>query len=149
MQTHFCLECVSLLCLLVTGRPRHVCAWDSHHVCIMCASCVCHVCVVCIVRIMCASCVCRVCHVCIVYTSCAHHVCIVYSSVFDVEWILMVCNTNVASYVAYYPACYALIIINLQVAACELLHAMVLFLIGKSAQPAMQKKVEVTGNEKG
>ena len=61
----------------------------------------------------------------------------------------MVCNINVANCVTYYPACYALIIIDLQVAACELLHAMVLFLIGKSAQPAVQKKVEVTENEKG
>ena len=39
-------------------------------------------------------------------------------------------------------------IIDLQVAACELLHAMVLFLIGKSAQPAAQKKVEITVNGK-
>ena len=80
--------------------------------------------------------------------SCVHHVCIMCSSVSHVEWLLMVCSTPIASCVVYYPACYSLILINLQVAACELLHAMVLFLIGKSAQPAVQKKVEVTGNGK-
>ena len=30
-----------------------------------------------------------------------------------------------------------------QIAACELLHALVLFIIGKSAQPALQKKVDM------
>lgn len=79
--------------------------------------------------------------------SCVHHVCMC-TSVSHVEWLLMVCSTHEASCVVYYPACYSLILINLQVAACELLHAMVLFLIGKSAQPAVQKKVKVTGNEK-
>ena len=41
----------------------------------------------------------------------------------------------------WYIYSVVLLLFPVQIAACELLHAMVLFVLGRSAQPAMQKKV--------
>ena len=54
-------------------------------------------------------------------------------------------QTDKGEYIQFYEIfCeFWYFILPAQIAACELLHALVLFILGRSAQPAMQKKVKV------